>query len=350
MPILDILVFLPAGGAVAMMLFPPQREDLAKSVGLAVAIAELGWALALTVVFKSNTAGFQFVSFHTWISPIGISWQLGVDGISVFLVAVTTLLFPIAMAGPRVYGNGRQFMAWMLLLEAACVGTFVAMDLFVFFVMFEITLVPGYFIIAGWGGLRRRYAAFKFFIYTFAGSAFLLVGILSLSFLAARSLGHNTFQLIPLARAATHIPLTDQELILLAFFAAFAVKIPLVPFHTWLPDAYTEASTSGSMVLAGVLFKLGAYGILRLGIFVLPRAAVVLAPLLLTLAAIGIIYGAIVAIVQRDFKRLVAYSSVADVGFIVLGLFAFTSQGVTGGVLEMINHTLTTGAMFFLLG
>jgi NADH-quinone oxidoreductase subunit M len=349
-PILDILVFLPAGGAVAMWLFPPEREELAKSLAMVVAIAELGFALAMAVAFKGGTAGFQFISHYNWIAPVGISWQLGVDGISVFLVTVTTLLFPIAMAGPPLTGNGRQFMAWMLLLEAACVGTFMAMDLFVFFVMFEVTLVPGYFIIAGWGGIRRRYAAFKFFIYTFAGSAFLLVGILSLSFLAGRTLHHATFEIIPLARAASHIPLADQELILLAFFAAFAVKIPLVPFHTWLPDAYTEASTAGSMVLAGVLFKLGAYGILRLGIYILPRASVRLAPLLLTTAAIGITYGAIVAIMQRDFKRLVAYSSVADVGFIVLGLFAFTSQGVTGGVLEMINHTVTTGALFFLVG
>ncbi len=349
-PILNVLVFLPVAGAIAVALLPAEREELARTVGVAFAVAEFGFAIALTVAFKSSTAGFQFVSNHSWIGPLGISWHLGVDGISVFLVAMTALLFPIAMAGPRVGANPRSFMGWMLLLEAACIGTFVAMDLFVFFVMFEVTLVPGYFIIAGWGGLRRRYAAFKFFLYTFAGSAFLLVGILSLSFLAARHSGHVTFGLIALTKAASRLPLADQELIVLTFFAAFAVKIPLVPFHTWLPDAYTEAPTAGSMVIAGIVFKLGAYGILRLGVFVFPRAAIDLAPLLLTLAAVGIIYGAIVATVQRDFKRLVAYSLVAQVGFIVLGLFAFTSQGITGGVLEMVNHALTAGAMFFLLG
>ena len=198
--------------------------------------------------------------------------------------------------------------------------------------------------------MRRSYAALKFFIYTFAGSAFLLVGIISVWFLVGRQTGHYSFDLINITRSASHLPLADQKLILLAFVAAFAVKIPLVPFHTWLPDAYTEASTAGSMVLAGILFKLGAYGVLRFGVFIFPRAAIDLAPLLLTLAAVGITYGAIVAIVQKDLKRLVAYSSVADVGFIVLGIFAFTSQGITGSVLEMVNHGLTTGAMFFLLG
>ncbi|HWG74173.1 MAG TPA: NADH-quinone oxidoreductase subunit M [Acidimicrobiales bacterium] len=348
-PILNVLIFLPLAGAVVVMAIPAARADLARYIGVGFAVVELGFVVDLVVQFKT-VAGFQFVSNHSWISAFGISWHLGVDGISLFLVAMTALLFPIAMAGPRVASNPRSFMGWMLVLEAGCIATFVAMDLFVFFVMFEVTLVPGYFVIAGWGGLRRNYAAFKFFIYTFAGSAFLFVGILSVWFLVGRRTGHNSFDLITITRTASHLPLVDQKLILLAFVAAFAVKIPLVPFHTWLPDAYTEAPTAGSMVIAGILFKLGAYGILRFGVFIFPTAAIDLAPLLLTLAAIGIIYGAVVATVQRDFKRLVAYGSVADVGFIVLGVFAFTSQGITGGVLEMVNHGLTTGAMFFLVG
>jgi NADH-quinone oxidoreductase subunit M len=349
--ILNALVFLPAGGALVALLIPKSRSEQAKMFGLLVGLVELGLAIALIIGFKSNTAGFQFVTDQSWIPTLGISWHLGVDGISLFLVGITALVFLVAMAGPRIVGDGRAFMVWMLLMEAACIGTFLAMDLFVFFIMFEITLVPGYFLIAGWGrGLHRSYAAFKFFIYTFAGSAFLLVGILSLWFLVGRQTGHYNFDLIDLTRSASHLPLSDQKWILLSFVAAFAVKIPLVPFHTWLPDAYTEAPTAGSMVLGGILFKLGAYGILRFGVFIFPHAAIDLAPLLLTMAAVGIVYGFIVAAVQKDLKRLVAYGSIADVGFIVLGIFAFTSQGISGAVFEMINHGLITGAMFFLVG
>ncbi|MGH9077273.1 MAG: complex I subunit 4 family protein [Acidimicrobiales bacterium] len=348
-PVVTTAVALPVVGAAAVVVLPAARAEVAKLVGLLFALAELAAVAYLVVQFRA-TAGFQFVSDHSWISALGISWHVGVDGISLFLVAMTALLFPIAMAGPALDANPRAFMGWMLLLEAACIGTFVAMDLFLFFVMFEVTLVPGYFLISGWGGLRRSYAALKFFIYTFAGSAFLLVGIVSVWFLTGRAGGARSFDLITVTRAASHLPLGDQELVLLAFVAAFAVKIPLVPFHTWVPDAYTEASTAGSMVLAGILFKLGAYGVLRFGVFVFPRAAIDLAPLLLTLAAIGIIYAAAVAIVQKDLKRLVAYSTVADVGFVVLGVFAFSSQGISGSVLEMVNHGLTTGALFFLVG
>jgi NADH-quinone oxidoreductase subunit M len=351
-PILTILVFLPLAGAAVVALIPAASEArLAKPVGLLVAVAELGFAAYLVVDFQSGQAGYQFISRHSWISEFGISWTVGVDGISLFLVAMTALLFPVAMFGPTLTGNARAFMGWMLLLEAACMGTFLSMDLFLFFVMFEVTLVPGYFLIAGWGGFRRNYAAMKFFIYTFAGSAFLFVAILSLVFLTAPANGgHQTFDLITLTRLASSLPHADQVLIFVGFAVAFAVKIPLVPFHSWLPDAYTEAPTAGSMILAGILFKLGAYGLLRFGLFILPRAATDLAPLLLTLAAVGITYGALVTIMQKDLKRLVAYASIVDVAFIVLGTFAFSAQGVTGGVLEMVNHGLTTGAIFFLVG
>jgi NADH-quinone oxidoreductase subunit M len=351
-PILNLLIWVPAGGAVLCLLLPSSLDKaVARTIGFVASLAELGLAVYLAADFAQGQAGFQFVSQHSWIGAFGITWKLGVDGISLFLIVMTALLFPIAMFGPVLRGDSRSFMGWMLLLEAACIGTFLAMDLFVFFVMFEITLVPGYFIIAGWGGTKRNYAAMKFFIYTFAGSAFLFVAILALVFLAApRNGGHQTFDLITLARIAPTLPHADQVLIFTGFAVAFAVKTPLVPFHSWLPDTYTEAPTGGSMILAGILFKLGAYGMIRLGIYLMPRGAADMAPVLLTLAAVGITYGALVTIMQKDLKRLVAYASIVDVAFIILGFFAFSNQGVTGGVFEMVNHGLTTGALFFLVG
>jgi NADH-quinone oxidoreductase subunit M len=347
-PILTALIFLPALGALLVAVVPKSREDVARLLGIAVAVAEAALCVVMLVDFSTNDAGFQFVTNQKWISDFGISWHLGVDGISLFLVVLTALLFPISLVGPAIHGRPRQFTAWMLLLEAGCIGSFLAMDLFVFFLMFEVTLVPMYFIIVGWGYSNRVYASLKFFVYTMAGSAFLLVGILSLVFLTAH--GHPTFDLIQLARRAPQLSQTEQRLIFLALVAAFAVKTPLFPLHTWLPDAHTEAPTAGSIILAGVLLKLGSYGILRFAVFLLPQAAVDLAPLLLTLAVIGVTYGAVVATMQRDLKRLIAYSSVAHLGFIVLGIFAFTSQGISGSVVQMVNHGLSTGALFFLVG
>lgn len=351
-PLLNLIVFLPLIGAIVCALLPASAgKTLLKPIALAVAIAELAFVAFLVVDFPSNSAGFHFVSSHSWISAFGINWKFGVDGISLFLVGMTAVLFPVAMFGPTIRGNARAFLAWMLLLEAACMATFLSLDVFVFFLMFELTLVPGYFIVAGWGGARRNYAAMKFFLYTFAGSAFLFVALLALVFLdASRNGGRLTFDMITLAKLSSGLPHADQVLIFCGFAVAFAVKIPLVPFHSWLPDTYTEAPTAGSMILGGILFKLGAYGLLRLGVYLVPRGAADMAPVLLTLAAVGIVYGALVTIMQRDLKRLVAYASIVDVAFIVLGIFAFSAQGVTGGVLEMVNHGLTTGALFFLVG
>ena len=351
-PILDFIIFVPLGAALLVALLPP---GAARTLALGAAAAELALVVWMVIAFKTGNAhaGFQFTSLESWIGPLGISWYVGVDGISLFLVAMTALLFPIAMASPRQEGPVRAYLGWMLLLESACMATFLSLDAFLFFVAFEVTLVPGYFLIASGRGPRTGYAATKFFLYTFAGSAFLFVGILATYLLAA---GHEpsgttaSFDIVALARGAIHLPVADQELLLAAFGVAFAVKMPLVPFHTWMPDAYTQAPTGTSMVLAGILFKLGAYGILRWGIFLFPVAAVRLAPLALTLAAIGIIWGSVVAAVQKDLKRLVAYGTVAGVGFIVIGLFGFTTQGITGGIVEMVNHGLSTGALFLLLG
>jgi NADH-quinone oxidoreductase subunit M len=351
-PILTVIIFLPLAGALLCALLPGDTPELiSRRVGMAFAVAELGLVAYLVVDFPVGEAGFQYLSTQSWIGAFGIEWRVGVDGISLFLLAITALLFPVAMAGPTVRTNNRAYMGWMLLLEAVCMGTFLSMDVFLFFLLFELSLVPAYFLIAGWGGQRRNYAAMKFFIYTFAGSAFLFVAMLALVFLVAPlNGGRETFDLITLTRLAPKLPAADQVLIFSGFAAAFAVKIPLVPFHSWLPDAYTEASTGGSMILAGILFKLGAYGMLRFGLFMLPRGAADMAPALLTLAAVGITYGAVVTIMQKDLKRLVAYASIVDVAFIVLGFFAFSQQGVSGGVLEMVNHGLTTGAIFLLVG
>ena len=348
-PILTSLIFLPAAGALAVALVPSAREDIAKLIGIGVAVAEAVLAVVMLVNFDAGNAGFQFVSQQNWITDFGISWHVGIDGISLFLVIMTAGIFPIAMAGPKIHGQPKSFLAWMLLLEAGCVGTFLAMDLFVFFLMFEVTLVPMYFLISGWGYANRVYASLKFFVYTLAGSAFLLVGILSVVFLTAAG-GHTTFDLIALARRAPALTQTEQRLIFMSFIVAFAVKVPLFPLHTWLPDAHTEAPTAGSVILAAVMLKLGTYGILRFGVFLFPTAAVDLGPILLTAAVIGMTYGAIVAAMQHDLKRLIAYSSVAHLGFIVLGTFAFTSQGISGGVLQMINHGVSTGALFLLVG
>ncbi|MEO7837306.1 MAG: NADH-quinone oxidoreductase subunit M [Acidimicrobiales bacterium] len=348
-PILSTIVALPILAAIVVALLPRSRPDLVRNVGLVASLAVGVLTVVLAIDFEVGVAGYQFVSEHNWIEDFGISWILGVDGISLFLVVLSGVLFPIALYGPKVHKDLKAYVAWMLVLEAGCIGSFLSIDLFLFFLFFEITLVPMYFIIGGWGYDNRVYASVKFFLYTLFGSAFMLVGMLALVYLSAKGRAPVTFDLRELADRGAVTGDTARWLFL-AFIAAFAVKVPLFPVHTWLPDAHTEAPTAGSVILAGVLLKLGTYGIVRFALTLFPQAAVDLAPLLLTLAVIGIIYGALVATVQKDLKRLVAYSSVAHLGFIVLGTFAFTNQGLSGGVLQMVNHGLSTGALFLLVG
>ncbi|HVW35033.1 MAG TPA: NADH-quinone oxidoreductase subunit M [Acidimicrobiia bacterium] len=345
------LLAVPAAGAVATAAIPAEKEKTVRTVSIGFSLVTLVLSLVLLVDFDKAVAGYQFVEAHSWIRTLGISYVMGVDGISLFMVVLTGLLFPIAMlASTHVAKRANAYFALMLALEAALMGIFMAVDLFLFFVFWEAMLVPMYFLIGTWGYDRRIYAALKFFIYTAAGSALLLLGIVSLAALHAKAPGaHLTFDLRTLAEWKGLNPNTARWLFL-AFGASFAIKVPLFPLHTWLPDAHVEAPTAGSVLLAGLLLKLGAYGFLRFSLTLFPQASVDFAPLLLTLATIGILYGAIVAAMQKDLKKVVAYSSVAHLGFVVLGTFALTTIGIEGGLFTMVSHGLTTGALFLLVG
>ncbi|MEY2969006.1 MAG: NADH-quinone oxidoreductase subunit [Actinomycetota bacterium] len=348
-PILTALVLIPALGGILTILTSNRRPEATKFVALVASTVTAGLSIWLLSSFETADAGFQFVSQHPWIRDWGIGWHVGVDGISLFLVVLTGLLFPLVIAGIDPHHDHKRYLGWMLVLEAGVMGSFISLDLFLFFLFFEIVLVPMYFLIGGWGYDQRVYAATKFFLYTMFGSAFMLVGIIATAVLAKNSLGYVTFDLVKLAESAEFAASTGRWLFM-AFAIAFAVKVPLFPLHTWLPDAHTQAPTGGSVILAGVLLKLGTYGFLRFGLYLFPEASVWARPLFLTLAVIGILWGAIAATMQKDLKRLVAYSSVAHLGFIVLGTFAFTSQAITGGVMQMVNHGISTGALFLLVG
>lgn len=352
-PFLTVLVLLPAGGALATAAFPvwlaPVRHRLVvRSLGLATTLATLALAVTVAVRYQTGDGGFRLVSDHVWAPELGISWHLGVDGISLFLILMAALVFPLVLLAAGPLADNRASVAWLLLLEAGCLGSFVALDLILFFLFFELTLVPVYFLMTGWGFERRNYAAVKFFVYTFLGSAFLLVGIVALAFIHQRQSGHLTFDL--LALTGTHLGTASQIILFLAFTAAFAVKAPVFPFHTWSPDAYAEAPTGTSVALAAVMAKMGTYGIIRFDLSLFPRAVVDLAPLLLTLGVAGILYGGVVACATKDLKRLVAYSSLAHLGFVVLGTFALTTQGLTGGVVQMVNHGLIIAVLFIVIG
>jgi NADH:ubiquinone oxidoreductase subunit 4 (subunit M) len=442
---LTAAIVLPFLGALAVALLPKGRTELHRLVALLFAAGTGAITIWVLTAFDRHDSGFQFVVDRSWVADLGISWHLGVDGISIFLVVLSGLLFPLAIVAVTPHHDPKPYYAWLLVLQGGCIGVFCALDLFLFFVMFEIVLVPMYFLIGGWGYAERVYAALKFFLFTMLGSALMLVGIVSLAFLhrdaqrdevtahraeIAASYAEQTdaisadaqAQIAVLAEQAQNLAVDDpnaqaafeqlsaqasainadrdQQIaavnaerdqalldvpadpkldfdlvhiaeaqdvkdtsssanpldwsaarwIFLAFALAFAVKVPLFPLHTWLPDAHTQAPTAGSVILAGVMLKLGTYGFVRFGLYLFPEAAVWFAPGLVTLGVIGIVYGAIAAAMQKDLKRLVAYSSVAHLGFIVLGTFALTTQGIQGGVLQMVNHGISTGALFLLVG
>ena len=349
--VLPALVLVPAVGALLVVCLPRRRPELLKLVAVATSVVVGAMSLWLLKGFDaSQGAEMQFTSRADWISDLGVQWLLGIDGISLFLVVLTGVLFPIALLAVDPGHDDRAYYAWLLLLEAGVMGVFCALDLVVFFLCFEVVLVPMYFLIGRWGHGNRAYAATKFFLYTMAGSALMLVGILAVAFLHADATGSSiTFDLVSIAEAQA-INATAARWIFAAFALAFAVKVPIFPLHTWLPDAHTEAPTAGSVILAGVLLKLGTYGFLRFGLYLFPEASHFFAPVFLTLGVVGIVYGAVVATMQRDLKRLVAYSSVAHLGFIVLGTFSLNTEGIEGGLLQMVNHGVSTGALFLLVG
>jgi len=346
---LSFVLWIPLAGAVVSAAIPRARHTALRAWALMVSIVAFGFSIGVLVEFVTGEAGLQLVERVAWIPAIGASYHLGIDGISLFLVLLTTFLMPVCvLASWKIERNPKLFMALLLVLETAVLGVFLAQDLLLFFLFWDGMLVPMYFLIGYWGYEDRIYAAVKFFIYTLLGGLLMLVGILVTTFQARAALGGFTFDLTEIQQVS--FSAGTQRWLFLAFFVAFAIKIPLFPLHTWLPDAHTEAPTAGSVILAGVLLKLGAYGILRFAVSLFPGAAKEFAPWIVGLALVGIIYGALVAMMQRDLKRLVAYSSVSHMGFVVLGIFAFTVTSVQGASIQMVSHGLSTGALFLLVG
>jgi NADH-quinone oxidoreductase subunit M len=350
--LLTILILLPVVGAIAAIGhgFVYKRETHYRWIALAFSVATFALSLLLLGGGGNSANGFSFVQDTLWISSINARYHIGVDGISLWLVLLTTLLVPIAILSSWTSVTKRQlsYYVFLLLLESAMIGVFVSLDLLIFYLFFEASLVPMFFLIGIWGGERRIYAATKFFIYTAVGSLLMLVGIIALYFMFG-SFDYVTI-LNGLVSGSNRYGGNSEFWLFLAFAFAFCIKVPLFPFHTWLPDAHTEAPTAGSVILAGVLLKMGTYGLLRFNLALFPTASRYFAPFIITLAVIGIIYGALVAMVQPDVKRLVAYSSVSHMGFVVLGLFSFTEMGMQGALYQMLNHGVSTGALFLFVG
>ena len=349
LPILSLIVFTPVIGVLVLLFVPGHAHRLIRVIALATALVSFGLSLTL-LGFNTDGAEFQFREDLAWISAFGMRYTLGVDGISAPLVLLTTMLSCVAIYyswGP-IQLRVKEYYAAMLLLMVGMLGVFVALDLFLFYVFWEISLFPMYLIIGIWGGPRRVYATVKFVLYTLAGSLLMLVAILAVAIAHASAGNDFTFSYETLRGFGYADSL--QALAFVAFFLAFAIKVPMWPFHTWLPDAHVEAPTAGSIILAGVLLKLGGYGFLRYNIPLLPDASVSFAPIIIGLAVVAIIYGAMVAMVQPDMKKLVAYSSVSHMGFVMLGAFVFNEQGLQGAVYQMISHGITTGALFLLVG
>jgi NADH-quinone oxidoreductase subunit M len=342
LPWLTLLIVIPLAGAAALFLV---KETSVRFTAVGITLADLFLSLPLWWLFDASSGQMQFTEQAAWITAPPIYYRLGLDGISLPLVLMTTVLMPLCVliSWQTVETRIRSFMAMLLVMEGAMIGVFVALDFVLFYVFWEAMLIPMYLLIGVWGGPNRLYAAIKFFLYTLAGSVLLLVAILALYFH-----GGHTFDIVHLSQGTFSASL--QFWLFLAFFAAFAVKVPMFPFHTWLPDAHVEAPTAGSVILASVLLKMGAYGFVRFSLPMLPDASRAFTPVMVTLSIVAIIYGAYMALAQNDLKKLIAYSSVSHMGFVTLGLFMFNIQGLEGAVMQMVNHGITTGGLFLCVG
>ena len=353
--LLSLIVFLPLAGALLVLLAGgrgdrPEREPLVRNVALLASLATFAATLYLWWLFDPTGAAFQFEEKHAWIPEFGIQYYIGVDGISLMLIVLTGFLTPIALLSSwdSIHKGVKAFSFFILALETAMLGVFVSLDLFLFYIFWDAMLIPMYFLIGIWGYERRIYAAVKFILYTMAGSVLMLIAIIALALAHSAVNGSPSFNLLDLYGLPLSPALAWWGF--LAFALAFAIKVPLFPFHTWLPDAHVEAPTAGSIILAGVLLKMGTYGLLRFAFPLFPQPAMYFAPYIATLAVIGIVYGALVAMVQPDMKKLVAYSSVSHLGVVVLGLCAMNVQGVQGSVMQMLNHGVSTGGLFMIVG
>ncbi len=351
--ILTTIIFFPFIFAIAALVIPKENESAIKLIGFCGAALTFIVSLLLYSGFDAAVSGFQFQQKIIWISSLNISYHVGIDGMSLLLILLTTFLTPLALLGTwnSIQKQIKNYTVMVLLLEVGMIGVFASLDLFLFYIFWEAMLIPMYFIIGIWGGQNRIYAAVKFFLYTLFGSVIMLVAIISLGYFASTIPGGKfTTDLLDLYRIAPALPANLQMWMFAAFSLSFAIKVPLWPLHTWLPDAHVEAPTAGSVILAGVLLKMGTYGFIRFNLPLFAEASLRAIPLMCTLAVIGIVYGALVAMVQTDIKKLVAYSSVSHLGFVMLGIFSMTEEGMQGAIIQMVNHGLSTGALFLLVG
>ncbi|SPE42414.1 NADH:ubiquinone oxidoreductase, membrane subunit M [Candidatus Sulfopaludibacter sp. SbA3] len=350
--LLSIILFTPLAGLLVLLLLPSKSKDLIRIWANLASFAGFLISLPLLSRFQVGTPGFQFEEKFDWIPTLGAHYHIGIDGISLLLVMLTTLMGFIATlcSWNGIQDRLKEYYAMFLLLQTGMLGVFLSLDFFLFYIFWELVLVPMYFIIGVWGGPRKLYAAIKFFLYTLAGSVLMLLGILMLYFRHAEQFGNYSFEISELMRVT--LPLSTQQVVFWAFFLGFAIKVPMFPFHTWLPDAHVEAPTAGSVILAAVLLKMGTYGFLRFSLPLLPNASSdrTIVQILAVLSIIGIIYGALVCLMQQDWKKLVAYSSVSHLGFCTLGIFSLNPNGIAGSVIQQVNHGISTGMLFMVIG
>jgi len=352
-PILSLIVFLPLIGCFILLMIQKDNQTAIRRTAFGISMGTFFLSLPLLFGFDLSHVNMQFEEQQNWIPTLGVTYAMGIDGLSLLLTLLTTLITPIAIISSfsAIKEKTKAYYASILFLETSMLGVFMAMDLFLFYIFWEVMLVPMYFLIGIWGGGRRLYSAIKFFLFTLFGSLFMLLGILGVYFLNHNpdyGTGAFTFNIMELYKM--NLPLQLQIWLFVGFFLGFAIKVPMFPFHTWLPDAHTDAPTAGSVILAGVLLKMGTYGFVRFCLPLFPDASHAFVPMMVTLSLIGIVYGGFLALAQKDMKRLVAYSSVSHLGFVMLGMFALNQHGITGSILQMINHGVSTGALFLLVG